>query len=163
MEEILTLADQANMDELISRSVDFQVSGPAQTYVLNIHDRFANADSRLVQRLGECNWQRHVALRSNLEESKQMMPQDLVQETPKSVFVPVSLFHDSGLGSSLPAQSSFAATIASHSSFVSSFADGDVGGLRVPPTPLAVSRGIPFTCEICGHILSRIKNRVDWK
>lgn len=81
----------------------------------------------------------------------------------KSSFIPVSLFQDSGLGSSLPAQTSYAATAASHSSFVSSNAEGESGHLRVPPTPKGVFEGIPFVCEICSHELSEIKNRVDWK
>jgi hypothetical protein len=51
MEEMLNSGDQADLED-ISRPIDFQVSGPAQTYVINIHDRFANADSRLVERLG---------------------------------------------------------------------------------------------------------------
>jgi hypothetical protein len=104
-----------------------------------------------------------MALRTQLEEAKQMVEVEMVQEVPKSIFVPVSLYHDSGLGSSMPAQSSHAATVASHSSFVSSLAEDNTGNLRVPSTPKEVSKGIPFKCNICGHVLSRIRNRVDWK
>jgi hypothetical protein len=161
MEDTLNYADQTNLDEQASAPTEFQVSGPAQTYVLNVYDRFAEADSRLVERLGEANWQRHTALRMGLEGQTETTLK--VQETPKSVFIPVSMFHDSGLGSSVPAMSSYAATVASHSSFVSSLAEKDSGSLRVPSTPKKVSEGVPFTCNICGHKLSRIKNRVDWK
>jgi len=162
MEDILTYADRVNSDEQVCKMVNFQASGPARTYILNIYDRFSKADSRLVERLGEANWQRHLSLR-NLVLKGQEVPAEVV-EAPKSIFNPVSLFQDSGLGASLPAtNSSYAATIASHSSFVSSLADAEGGSLRVPPTPKEVGKGIPFTCEICGHLLSQIKNRVDWK
>jgi hypothetical protein len=79
------------------------------------------------------------------------------------VFVPVSLFRDSGLGSSLLAQSTYVATIASHSSFQTTATDKNNGDLRVPPTPKEVFEGVPFNCQICGHMLSRIKNRIDWR
>ena len=179
MENTLNYVNRTNLDDQTSAPVAFQVSGPARTYVLSVYDRFRKADSRLVERLGEANWQRHTALRKSHElqraklegiaesvAERSVASVELtfgVQETPKSVFVPVSMFHDSGLGSSMPTQSSYAATIVSHSSFISSLAEIDNGGLRVPPTPKEVFRGIPFTCDICGNMLSRIKTRVDWK
>ena len=158
MEHVANYAGQGDLDEQSSMPVDFQVSGPARTYVINVRDRFANADSRLVERLGEANWQRHTALRTGMEQEA---PETIGE--PKSVFVPVSMFHDSGLGSSVPANSSYAITVASHSSFVSSLAEDDTGVLRVPSTPKEVHEGRAFTCEICGHKLNRIKNRIDWK
>ncbi len=140
---------------------EFHVSGPARTYILNIRDRFLEADSQLVERLGEANWQRHVALSGlPMQADCSDVP---VEEAAKSVFLPVSLFQDSGLGSSLPAQTSCAATSASHTSFISSQVDAKGGGLRVPPTPKAVSKGIPFSCGICGQTLSQNKNRINWK
>jgi hypothetical protein len=156
-------ADGGHDDNIVTTPVAFQVSGPAKTYVLNVYDRFAKADAHLVERLGEANWQRHVALRSALGQEGVMLDSTPgVQEVPKSLFVPISMFHDSGLGSS-HARSSFAATVASHSSFVSSLAENETGGMRVPSTPKEVFGNIPFVCDICGHLLSRIKNRIDWK
>ena len=160
MENTLNYACQTNLNDEDTVTVEFQVSGPARTYIINVYDRFAKADSRLVERLGEANWQRHTALRANVPSTATV---DGDQEIPKSVFVPVSMFHDSGIGTSIRANSSYAATVASHSSFVSSLAENDCGSLRVPPTPKEVAQGIPFTCDICGHLLSRITNRVDWK
>jgi hypothetical protein len=169
MENAIAYTRQTNLDDEATSAIAFQVSGPARTYVLNVYDRFARADTRLVERLGEANWQRHTALRATSTQENE--PAEIsstatvigYQEIPKSVFKPVSLFHDSGMGTTIPANSSYAATVASHSSFVSSLADKDSGSLRVPPTPKEVSQGIPFACEICGHILSRIKNRIDWR
>lgn len=169
MENTLNYAYQTNLNDEATVTVEFQVSGPARTYIINVFDRFAKADSRLVERLGEANWQRHIALRAGLTQQTKSanVPStatvDGDQEIPKSVFVPVSMFHDSGIGTSIRANSSYAATVASHSSFVSSLAENDCGSLRVPPTPKEVAQGIPFTCDICGHVLSRITNRVDWK
>lgn len=154
MDRVANHASQLEIDERTSVPDGFQVSGPAQAYVVAVRDRFANADSRLVERLGEANWQRHTALRMALEQGI---------EEPKSIFVPVSIFHDSGLGGSVPTNSYHAITVASHSSFVSSLAEGTTGGLRVPSTPKEVYQGKAFTCEICGHKLSKIKNRIDWK
>jgi hypothetical protein len=178
MEDTLNFASQAKDEDQSSSPLDFHVSGPARPYVLNIFDRFSKANSQLVERLGEANWQRHIALRNAppqqsettavaIEEAPKsaFVPISLFQDSgaPKSVFVPISLFQDSGVGTSLPAQMSYAYTSASHTSFVSSQAGEEGGGLRVPPTPKAVSKGIPFSCELCGQKLSQIKNRIDWK
>lgn len=159
MEDVLAYATQGDLDDKASTPVQFQVSGPAQTYILYVYDRFPKADSQLVERLGEANWQRHLALRTDFEEHVNVETDFEV----KFSFIPVSLFQDSGLGSSLPAQTSYAATAASHSSFVSSNGEAEPGRLQVPPTPKGVFEGTPFICEICGHELSEIKNRVDWK
>lgn len=168
MENTLNYADFELRNAHNSQPVAFEVSSPAQPYVLNVLDRFSKTDARLVERLGEANWQRHTALRNihGLAVQDVDSVEDVVSEIQfmqKSIFVPVSMFHDSGQGSSLPAQSSYAATVASHSSFVSSLADREYGGLRVPSTPKEVFEKVPFTCQVCGHVLSRIKNRVDWK
>ncbi|KAH7351162.1 hypothetical protein BKA65DRAFT_593972 [Rhexocercosporidium sp. MPI-PUGE-AT-0058] len=137
-----------------------KISGPAQPYVLKVYDKFPLADMHLMHRLGEANWQRHMSLRAmGNEEEVEQLPQEL----PKITFVAVFEFQDSGLGSSLPARSTFAATVASHSSFQTTADEKDSWSLRVPPTPEQVSNGEPFNCQICGHFLSNIRNRVDWR
>jgi hypothetical protein len=168
MENTLNYADFKLCNTQNSQPVAFEVSGPAQPYLLKVLDRFSKADARLMERLGEANWQRHMALRNihgsviqDANSVKEVVPE--IKATPKSIFVPVSMFHDSGLGSSLPAQSSYAATVAFHSSFVSSITDTENGGLRVPSTPKEVFEKVPFTCQVCDHVLNQIKNRVDWK
>jgi hypothetical protein len=168
MENTLNCANSELRNTRNSQPIAFEVSGPAQPYVLNVLDRFSKADARLVERLGEANWQRHTTLRNiegpttqDASSAKGVISE--VQAVPKSFFFPVSLFHDSGLGSSLPTQSSYAASVASHSSFMSDLVENENGGLRVPSTPKEVFEKVPFTCQICGHVLSRIKNRIDWK
>jgi hypothetical protein len=162
MEDTLNFALKTKDEDEACSPLEFQVSGPARTYILKIYDRFSKANSQLVERLGEANWQRHITLRNRPTQQVETVAA-VIEEAPKSVFIPVSLFQDSGVGTSLPAQTSYAPTSASHTSFVSSQADEHSGGLRAPPTPKAVSKGIPFICEICGQTLSRIKNRIDWK
>ncbi|KAG4432689.1 hypothetical protein IFR05_011838 [Cadophora sp. M221] len=160
MEETLSSLDWEDGDNQHRQPIDFQISGPAQPYVLKVYDKFPLADMHLMHRLGEANWQRHMSLRAmgNEEEAEQ-----LPQELPKITFVAVSEFQDSGLGSSLPARSTYAATVASHSSFQTTADEKDSGSLRVPPTPKEVSDGEPFNCQICGQFLSNIRNRVDWR
>jgi hypothetical protein len=135
---------------------EFEVSGSAMIYVRNILDKFPNADVKLAQRLGEANWQRHVKIRSGNQISKV----ELEVAGAKSVFHGSSVFHDSGLGSSMPSASSYAP---SASSFVSKVGDDDSEYFRVPRTPTEVFEGKPFKCFICGRFLVQIKNRVDWK
>lgn len=79
-----------------------------------------------------------------------------------SIFQP-TLFHDSGLGTTIASQSQYAQTEASHTSFVSSLAEQEKGRLRVPPTPLEVGTGEPFQCHLCGMLQTKIKNRIHWK
>lgn len=152
----------------------FSVSEHARPFVQNISDKFQRADTCLIERLGESNWQRFVTIRARMqhmlcktepdaEVAEEITPITVFKQAPQSVFMPFSLFHDSGLGSSVPTIRAYAASAASHTSFVSSIATDGTSALRVPPIPKEVHAGKPFRCEICGHLLSKIKNRVDWK
>lgn len=149
MEETLSSLDWPEVEDQPNQPIDFQISGPAQPYVLKVDDKFPLADLHLRHRLGEANWQRHISLR----EMGNQQDSELLHELPKIAFVAVSEFHDSGLGSSL----------ASHSSFQTTADDKANGSLRVPPTPKQVSEGEPFNCPICGQFLTNIQNRVDWR
>lgn len=141
----------------------FHVTEAAKPYVLQIHDKFRNAKALLVERLGEANWQRFVRVRRHMAPDVDGdVTNDLVAGAC-STFNPASKFHDSGLGRSLQATSSFAPTVASHSSFISSHAENGRSCARVPPTPTEVGEGMPFECFICKQTLTKIKHRVDWK
>lgn len=144
----------------------FRVSNCAYSYMLNVRDRFKEADIALVERLGEANWQRHVAirLRMNMEStSHEISSNKPLLETQKSTFVPTRLFPDSELESSLGTISGYASSTVSRSSFLTVATKSSKDRLRVPPTPHEVEKGIPFTCHICKHVLNNIKNRIDWK
>lgn len=142
----------------------FSVSGPAQSYVSSVREKFKEAEDQLLKRLGEANWQRHVTVRELMARHPDNSVASPLSYWPLSIaqtkFRPYSAFHDSGIGSSMPTQTSYAP---SHSSFRSSIADGGREALRVPPTPIEVLEGRPFQCFICKRSLSNIKNRVDWK
>lgn len=142
--------------------VPFHLSSPAAVYVSMIREKFRNAQDHLVHRLGEANWQRHQAVREQLKRSpiKDDMAVDEDQDLLYSVFRPHTTFHDSGIGTSVPAHTNQAP---SHASFQSSKAEGEHGSVRVPPTPAAVKDGEPFQCPFCGQIVLKIKNRIDWK
>lgn len=77
-----------------------------------------------------------------------------------TLFKPFSLFHDSGLGTSIPAISQYAATVASHTSFLSVGGEEALGRPRVPTLPQ--EDGTPFQCGYCHRTIS-MRNRIQWK
>ena len=140
----------------------FQASGPAQIYISLLHDKFPKASLQLKERLGEANWQRHRNVRLRMEQTTSHGHVDGLRSG--SVFHPRTLFHDSGIGTTIAARSQYGPAKASHASFMSSSAQIKKGALRVPPTPAEVNSGKPFfRCHICGIPQTNIKNRVDWK
>jgi hypothetical protein len=165
MERVLKDSNLAGEDPIAGpQGVAFHVTEAAKQYVLHVHDKFRNAPKALVERLGEANWQRFVRIRASMQKQEQELAEGKQEPVvAKSAFAPISKFHDSGLGSSIPAHSQPAASIASHSSFVSTQADEGAGRFRVPPTPEEVGNSIPFKCFICGRLQSKVKNRIDWK
>lgn len=175
----LRYAEKARIQSGQPPTVPFCVSGPAWIYVLHVREKYRQAQCQLVERLGEANWQRHREVRERRDQivnsteehppTAQVEDDDELEreeeqrqehQVPHSLFRPYSAFYDSGIGTSVPAQTSYAQ---SHTSFLSSNTEGEHGSPRVPPTPVEVSAGKPFQCYLCGHVLSSIKNRVDWK
>lgn len=145
----------------LERSSRVQVSEPASPFVSLVLEKSRKANPRLAQRLGEANWQRYVRLRARIganDEDEQVRRDSVI---PCSMFNPVSLFRDSGLGTTASVSSNYTMSTDSHTSLVSSLADNN--GSRVPDEPVEVALGKPFTCWICGHKLYNIKTRIDWK
>ena len=148
-------------------TVPFAVSEPAWIYVSHVREKFNQAQPRLIERLGEANWQRHgdVRRRTNAIPKRN---EDLDDERERgqeggitcSLFYPYTTFRDSGIGTSVPAQTLYAQ---SHTSFQSNNTEGEQASLRVPATPAEVGEGKAFECFLCGHMLSKIKSRIDWK
>lgn len=120
------------------------------------NDRFKNAPVDLIERLAEANWERSIRIRAQKEEEKGL----LAVADAQTVFKPVSDFHDSGIGGSIPAVTQYAATAASHTSFVTVAENEACGRPRVPP--LQQKDGLPFKCEYCGRTVS-MRNRIEWK
>ena len=139
----------------------FYSSSPAHFYISLVRDKFPLADDRLTMRCGEANWQRHINVRRRMDGLIESNP--LEDSLVGSRFQPPTLFHDSGIGTTIAAQTSSPQSEASHRSFISSVADTAKGTARVPSTPPEVSLGKPFRCFICGQLQFRIKNRVAWK
>ncbi|KAL9607526.1 MAG: hypothetical protein Q9167_007566 [Letrouitia subvulpina] len=135
---------------------EFTVSSPAYYYVQIVQEKFKEAPVQLVQRLGEANWQRHNRLRRLASGDKEFNDATTVAE-------PKSLFHDSGIGTTKADGISYATSVKSHSSFISSNVTGERNSLRVPSAPAEVKTGQPFSCSLCGYMQYKIKNRVDWK
>lgn len=150
---------------LHANACKFQASGPAQIYITLVQDKFPKASEKLQARLGEANWQRHINIRRRMEqaEGRRRDASDGNSTEMGSIFQPQTLFHDSGIGTTVGSQSQYARTEASHTSFMSSIAETEKGHLRVPPTPIQVGAGEPFHCQLCGILQTKIKNRIDWK
>jgi hypothetical protein len=166
MDNTLLHATARERDNRIPSTVKFRVSGPALSYARHVSDKFSEADTKLVERLGEANWQRHTTIRLSMEgrtETGSTISNLGLKLKSRSSFVPVSKFHDSGLGSSIPTQNKYAASVLSHTSFASSLGCEKSTTLRVPPTPPEVFEGKPFACNICQQLLTDIRSRIDWK
>ena len=154
------LASAGRSDPSISKSsIDlFCLSGPAGFYVSLVRDKYKQASKELVERLGEANWQRHLKVRNMMEDPENNLAKG--QETARSVFQPDTTFHDSGIGTSVPARTQYAP---SHTSFRTSNTEGGSRSLRVPPIPLEATDGKSFRCYLCGNMLSTIRTRTQWK
>ena len=127
-------------------------SGPAGFYVSLVRDKFKRASQGLVERLGEENWQRHVRVRNLMK--------DLEKNPAKGQNTAHTTFHDSGIGTSIPAWTQYAP---SHTSFRTSNPEGCSSSLRVPPAPLKAADGKTAPCYLCGDMLSPVMTRTQWK
>ncbi|KAI4674782.1 uncharacterized protein J4E84_010388 [Alternaria hordeiaustralica] len=116
---------------------------PEQAYASSVAEKFPFAPPEMVAQLGRLNWDRYNHI---LRLQREAMKQELQETTLEKAR---TIFHDSGLGTSVPAQ-----TIAGvkaeplyEPSMVSSRAEAS--HKRVPPLPAQARAGEPFTCEIC--------------
>ncbi|KAL3468894.1 hypothetical protein BJX99DRAFT_242539 [Aspergillus californicus] len=142
----------------------FSLSENAQPYARRIKDRFKDAQIVLVERLAEANWERSIRIRAQIEEQmgQEPGPAAAIPALASTVFKPFSTFDDSGLGTSVPAKSQYATTIASHSSFMSVLGNEGEGRPRVPRLPDGGEHGRTFRCTYCGKRIS-CKTRIQWK
>ena len=145
--------------EPIATKTPFSVAETARPFILRIADQFPKANMKLVERLGEANWQLYMQIRDRLGDSRPMTPKGLSQP----FFAPSMPFRDSGEGASITAVPKYTSSAASCISLVASNNEENLGSLRVPRTPIEVSTGQPFQCFICNNILSEIRSRTDWK
>ncbi|KIW23483.1 uncharacterized protein PV07_11677 [Cladophialophora immunda] len=161
IQQILTTSERGYRPYKTQPPSKFHASEAARHWIRQILDRFQDADGPLAERLGEANSQRYDELRREKDPSDSTFIITEGAARPKSFFRPAITIYDSGLGTSIITPGAIPASAASHSSFLPSLADGT--SRRVPKTPNAVALGIPFNCEICGHRLTTIKDRTQWK
>ncbi|KAL3247352.1 hypothetical protein ABHI18_012424 [Aspergillus niger] len=89
---------------------EFLLSQSAQPFALRIRDRFRSASTLLVERLAEANLERSIRIRENEVDDEVV--------DALTLFKPYSRFCDSAIGTSLAPTSCYAATTASHTSFL---------------------------------------------
>lgn len=156
LEHNIALVESAHRNSSVPAVTPFMISTPAHTYVSVLRDKYSNADEDLIERLGEANWQRHVFVRRKMK-----LIADWPTHEPTNIFEGnATMFHDSGIGTTVSGPSQYAA---SHTSFISSLAEGGKSSMRVPPTPKEITAGESFCCSFCGSLQSELRNRVDWK
>ncbi|PVH96308.1 hypothetical protein DM02DRAFT_659337 [Periconia macrospinosa] len=120
---------------------------PHEYYSEMIRSRFLLADDHIVKRIGILNWARYNHIKDLRARSIQPdSDQDHVEE--------ISIFHDSGIGSSSATKAGYAATIMS--------SRAEAVQARMPPLPLAAKAGQTFQCEICIRKLE-IRNTKEWR
>ncbi|KAJ5564040.1 hypothetical protein N7513_000282 [Penicillium frequentans] len=130
----------------------FHMSERALPFATRISDRFTTAPTALVEKLAKANWERFLRIREQVEE------EDGGDTTTQ--FKPYSIFHDSGIGTSNPKGSQYAATAASHKSFLSISEEQSQYRPRVPN--LVHDYGLPFKCDYCHKVIA-MRKRIDWK
>ena len=116
---------------------------PEQAYASSVAEKFPFAPPEMVAQLGRLNWDRYNHI---LRLQREAMKQELQTTTVEKA---KTVFHNSGLGISVPAQSEVGlnADPAHDPSLTSSRAEAS--HKRVPPMPAQARSGEPFTCEIC--------------
>ena len=141
------------LEEFTSHTPKSEAHLPFHFYSERIREKFQRADKNIIDRLGKLNWERYQRVRdlkvANAEEDDVLK----IQEAAPSV-ISGSQFHDSGLGSSLPAHSSYARTMPS--SFKDSTSDIQS---RIPPVSEEAKRGSPFSCVGCGRMIQARSTR----
>lgn len=129
---------------------------PEQAYINSVSEKFPLAASAIVAQLGKLNWDRYNHMLRLQRETMQQELQMAAMEKARTIF------NDSGLGASLPAQSKAASSPGSvcAPSIVSTRAE--TSHKRVPPLPAQARSGEPFTCEICNKQVNFQRTKA-WK
>jgi hypothetical protein len=136
---------------------------PEQAYAHSVSQKFPLAASAIVAHLGKLNWDRYNHMLRLQREIMQQELQTTVMEKARTIF------HDSGLGVSLPAQSEVGLNISIDSSHPESVyapsmvsSRAEASHKRMPPLPAQARSGEPFTCEICNRKV-QFRRTKAWK
>lgn len=150
---------QTGEDERVRASPTLKAKGFHEFYTDMISSRFPRASRTLADCLGKRNWRRYKRLQAiRAANALKEIPatEELEFLAQKSAFGE-SNFHDSGLGTSVPARTSHAQSMAS---FASSRAESSHA--KLPPLSEEAKSGRPFPCDACGSTI-RIKRKRDWR
>ncbi|KAI9659935.1 MAG: hypothetical protein M1821_001287 [Bathelium mastoideum] len=126
-----------------------------------IRSTFPKADLDLAERLGQLNWERWLRLQEQRRTNEEEGYHEILQLDAETV-APSSKFHDSGVGASLPATTSYAPSLSANTapSVISSILEGNRP--TMPPLPRSAERGDPFTCPACSRLV-RVSTKELWK
>ncbi|KAF2865319.1 hypothetical protein BDV95DRAFT_507335 [Massariosphaeria phaeospora] len=125
-----------------------------------ILSKYPKASSALVECLGKANWDRYQRMQMERYTNLRLHTEKAEEQTESLATksrLAGSDFVDSGLGTSLPAQSAYAETVIS---FMSSMSGGKQ--IQVPPLPSEARDGKPFECCACGTQVRAVTNR-EWR
>ncbi|OAL51019.1 hypothetical protein IQ07DRAFT_537378 [Pyrenochaeta sp. DS3sAY3a] len=131
---------------------------PEQAYINSVAEKFPLAASTMVTHLGKLNWERYNHMIRLQRNAIQQEIETTVKDKAKTIF------HDSGLGNSLAAQSEPGAANRSESVYAPSVAStrAEASHRRLPPLPPQARSGQPFTCEICNKQVQYQRTK-PWK
>jgi hypothetical protein len=141
----------------------FSISGPQLPYCRKLRERFLPASVQIIEKAGSANWQRF----KRIKEMREM--EDETELEAKAPTLAKSVFHDSGLGSSLgsdPMQIDLALqpslkvarSVTSFRSFMSHQEEATV----LPAMPPEAPNG-ERSCYICEKSIRGIKNESQWR
>ncbi|XP_014560048.1 hypothetical protein COCVIDRAFT_52251, partial [Bipolaris victoriae FI3] len=148
---------EENFDDEEPRAIQYiERHLPEQAYINSVSEKFPLAASAIVAQLGRLNWDRYNHM---LRLQRETMQQELQMATVEKAR---TIFNDSGLGVSLPAQSK--AVSSSESIYAPSIVStrAEASHKRVPPIPPQARSGEPFTCEICNKQV-KFQRTKAWK
>jgi len=130
-------------------------------YASLISANFPRASLDLVNILGKANRERYQRILDERKANTNATAQELPQVGRANGMAPSafaeSMFHDSGLSSSVLAGAAYAPRIKSH---MSSFMGSNES--RIPPLPKEAKEGWPFLCHACGNYVCAKTNQ-KWK
>lgn len=154
-----------NFDDQEPRMVeDVNKPLPEQAFINSVAQRFPQAASAMVTHLGQLNWKRYDHMLHLQRTASQPEVETAIIDRAKT------MFNDSALGSSAPAQSEAGLIATPEPSFypqstcaptvVSSRASAS--HKRLPSLPPQARSGTPFTCVICNRQV-RYRRTKEWK
>lgn len=165
MERTLSHILSERQAEGVLPPISFQVSEPARTYVQNILNKFPRADIKLIERLGEANWRRHLRVRQRMEDvsrsAKAAQDEELTtQEASHSIFRRYSVVGESGQGTLAVPGESFGIENELIRPF---YASRDPATNEALHTTTGLTFPGPFPCKICGKRSEIVTHSVAWK